>query len=75
LPKSALVEKFEFEPRLAEVRCWKVRLKSEAMGHQDGNEKIRSLQLVIGKFDLFATMVRDRLAARIGRRSETSFAF
>ena len=38
------------------------RLEAEAKAQQDADEQVRSLQLVIGKLDLFAAMVHDRLA-------------
>ncbi|MFL5530424.1 MAG: recombinase family protein [Gemmatimonadales bacterium] len=51
---EGLIEKPEFEPRLAELRRRTARLEAD--------EQVRSLHLVIGKLDLFATMVHDRLA-------------
>jgi hypothetical protein len=38
------------------------RLEAEAKAQQEADEQVRSLHLVIGKLDLFATMVHDRLA-------------
>ncbi len=59
---EGLIEKPEFEPRLAELRRRIARLETEAKAHQEAEDQIRSLHLIIGKLDLFATMVRDRLA-------------
>jgi site-specific DNA recombinase len=59
---EGLIEKPEFEPRLAALRRRTVRLEAEAKAHQKADEQVRSLHLVIGKLDLFATMVHDRLA-------------
>ena len=59
---EGLTEKPEFEPRLAALRRRTARLEAEAKVQQEVDEQVRSLHLVIGKLDLFATMVRDRLA-------------
>ena len=59
---EGLIEKTEFEPRLAALRRRTARLEAEAKVQQEVDEQVRSLHLVIGKLDLFATMVRDRLA-------------
>ena len=59
---EGLIEKPEFEPRLAALRRRTARLEAEAKVQQEVDEQVRSLHLVIGKLDLFATMVRDRLA-------------
>lgn len=59
---EGLIEKPEFEPRLAELRRRTARLEAEAQAQQEAAEQVRSLHLVIGKLDLFATMVHDRLA-------------
>lgn len=59
---EGLIEKPEFEPRLAALRRRTARLEAEAKAHQEADEQVRSLHLVIGKLDLFATMVHDRLA-------------
>jgi site-specific DNA recombinase len=59
---EGLIEKPEFEPRLAELRRRLARFEAEASEQQTTEEQVRSLQRVIGKLDLFATMVRDRLA-------------
>ena len=59
---EGLIEKPEFEPRMAELRRRTARLEAEAKAQQEADEQVRSLQLVIGKLDLFAAMVRDRLA-------------
>jgi site-specific DNA recombinase len=58
---EGLIEKPEFEPRIAELRRRLTRLEAEASEHQAAEEQARSLQRVIGKLDLFAAMVRDRL--------------
>ena len=59
---EGLIEKPEFEPRLAELRRRTIRLEAEAKAQQEADDQIRSLHLVIGKLDLFAAMVHDRLA-------------
>jgi len=59
---EGLIEKPEFEPRIAELRRRLARLEAEASEQQAAEEQVRSLQRVIGQLDLFATMVRDRLA-------------
>src|SRR3954447_9770145 len=60
---EGLIEKHEFEPRIAELRSRAARLEAEAETLRAAEEQARSLQLVIGKLGLFATMVRDRLEA------------
>jgi site-specific DNA recombinase len=60
---EGLIDKPEFEPRLAALRRRTARLEAEAKAHQEADDQIRSLHLVIGKLDLFATMVRDRLTS------------
>jgi site-specific DNA recombinase len=60
---EGLIEKPEFEPRLAALRRRIARLETEAKAHQEADEQVRSLHLVIGKLDLFAAMVRERLEA------------
>jgi site-specific DNA recombinase len=60
---EGLIEKPEFEPRIAERRSRAARLEAEAGALQVAEEQARSLQLVIGKLGLFAEMVRDRLEA------------
>jgi site-specific DNA recombinase len=57
-----LIDKSEFEPRLAELRRRTARLEAEAKAQQEADEQIRSLHLVIGKLELFAAMMRERLA-------------
>ena len=59
---EGLIEKPEFEPRIAELRRRAARLEAEAKAQQAAEEQVRSLQRVIGKSDLFAAMVHDRLA-------------
>src|SRR6185437_7662038 len=63
---EGLIEKPEFEPRIAELRRRLTRLEAEASEHQAAEEQARSLQRVIGKLDLFAAMVRDRLGTADG---------
>ena len=58
---EGLIEKPEFEPRIAELRRRLTRLEAQASEQQLAEEQARSLQRVIGKLDLFAAMVRDRL--------------
>ena len=60
---EGLIEKPEFEPRIAELRSRAARLEAEAEALRAAEEQAHSLQLVIGKLGLFATMVRDRLEA------------
>lgn len=60
---EGLIEKPEFEPRLAELRRRTARLEAEAKAQQEADEQVRSLHLIIGKLDLFAAMVRDRLGS------------
>ena len=60
---EGLIEKAEFEPRIAELRQRAARLEAEAGELQVAEEQAHSLQLVIGKLDLFAAMMRDRLEA------------
>ena len=60
---EGVIEKAEFEPRIAELRRRAARLEAEAGELQVAEEQAHSLQLVIGKLDLFAAMMRDRLEA------------
>ena len=60
---EGLIEKPEFEPRLTELRRRTARLEAEAKAQREAAEQIRSLQLVVGKLELFAEMVHDRLAS------------
>lgn len=59
---EGLIDKSEFEPRLTALRHRTARLEAEAKAQQEADEQVRSLHLVIGKLDLFAAMVRERLA-------------
>ena len=59
---EGLIDKPEFEPRLATLRRRTARLEAEAKAQQEADEQVRSLHLVVGKLDLFAAMVHDRLA-------------
>ena len=58
---EGVISKAEFEPRLAGMRQRVAKLEAEAAALQDTAEQARSLQLVIGKLEIFATLVRDRL--------------
>ena len=58
---EGVISKAEFEPRLAGMRQRVAKLEAEAAALQDTAEQARSLQLVIGKLETFATLVRDRL--------------
>ena len=60
---EGLIEKAEFQPRIAELRARAARLEAEAGALRAAEEQARSLQLVISKLGLFATTVRDRLEA------------
>jgi site-specific DNA recombinase len=59
---EGLIEKPEFEPRIADLRRRAARLEAEVNAQQAAEEQVRSLQRVIGQLDLFAAMVHDRLA-------------
>jgi len=56
-----VISKAEFEPRLAGLRRRFAKLEAEATTLQDTAEQARSLRLELGKLELFATLVRDRL--------------
>jgi site-specific DNA recombinase len=58
---EGVINKREFEPRLAGLRRRVAKLEAEATTFQDAAEQARSLQLVIGKLEMFAALVRDRL--------------
>jgi site-specific DNA recombinase len=58
---EGVISKMEFEPRLAGLRQRIAELEAEAAVLHDTAEQARSLQLVIGKLEIFATMIRDRL--------------
>ena len=58
---EGVIGKAEFEPRLAGLRRRIAELEAEATALRDAAEQARSLQLVIGKLEIFAAMVRDRL--------------
>ena len=60
---EGLIEKDEFEPRIAELRRRAARLEAEAGALRAAEEQAHSLQLVVGRLGLFADMVRDRLEA------------
>ena len=59
---EGLIEKSEFEPRIADLRRRAARLEADIRDQQAAEEQVRSLQRVIGNLELFATMVHDRLA-------------
>jgi len=59
---EGLIDKPEFEPRIADLRRRAARLEAEVNAQQAAEEQVRSLQRVIGQLDLFAAMVHDRLA-------------
>jgi site-specific DNA recombinase len=58
---EGLIAKHEFEPRIAEVRRRIARLDAQTAALRRAEEQTRSLQLVIGKLNVFAEMVHDRL--------------
>ena len=58
---EGVISKAEFEPRLAGLRRRTAELEAEVAALRDAAEQARSLQLVIGKLETYATMVRDRL--------------
>ena len=58
---EGVISKAEFEPRLAGLRRRIAGFEAEVAALRDTAEQARSLQLVIGKLEIFATMVRDRL--------------
>ncbi|HSH81276.1 MAG TPA: recombinase family protein, partial [Herpetosiphonaceae bacterium] len=58
---EGLIEKPEFEPRIADLRRRAARLEAEVRDQQAAEEQVRSLQRVIGKLELFAAMVHERL--------------
>jgi site-specific DNA recombinase len=58
---EGVISKAEFEPRLAGMRQRVAKLEAEATALQNAAEQEHSLQLVIGKLETFATLVRDQL--------------
>jgi site-specific DNA recombinase len=60
---EGIIDKAEFEPRLAALRWRVAKLEAEAAALRDAAEQIRSLQLVIGKLETFAGMIGERLEA------------
>jgi site-specific DNA recombinase len=58
---EGVISKAEFEPRLAGLRRRIAELEAEAAALRDAAEQARSLQLVVGKLEAFAALVRDRL--------------
>src|SRR3712207_4541581 len=58
---EGVISKAEFEPRLAGLRQRIAMLEAEAATLQDAAEQARSLQLVVGKLETFAALVRGQL--------------
>ena len=58
---EGVISKAEFEPRLAGLRRRVAKLEADAAALQDAAEQAHSLQLVVGKLETFAVLVRDRL--------------
>src|SRR3954470_8977254 len=59
---EGIIDKAELEPRLASLRRRAGELEAEAAALRDAAARTRSLQLVIGRLESLAGMVRDRLA-------------
>jgi site-specific DNA recombinase len=58
---EGVISKAEFEPRLAGLRQRVAALEAEAAARNNAAEQTRSLHLVIGKLETFASLVRERL--------------
>jgi len=58
---DGVISQAEFEPRLAGMRQRLTGLEAEATALQNAAEQTHSLQLVIGKLETFAALVRDQL--------------
>ena len=58
---EGVISQAEFEPRLAGMRQRVAKLEAEATALQNAAEQAHSLQLVIGKLETFAALVRDQL--------------
>ena len=58
---EGVISKAEFEPRLAGLRRRVAKLEADAAALQDAAEQAHSLQLIVGKLETFAALVRDRL--------------
>ena len=58
---EGVISKAEFEPRLAGMRQRVAKLEAEATMLQNVAEQARSLQLVVGKLETFAALVRGQL--------------
>ncbi len=56
-----VISKAEFEPRRAGMRQRVAKLEAEATALQNAAEQEHSLQLVIGKLETFAILVRDQV--------------
>src|SRR3954452_3221032 len=59
---EGIIDKAELGPRLAALRQRAGKLEAEAAALRDAAARTRSLQLVIGRLESFAGVVRDRLA-------------
>lgn len=58
---ESVISKAEFEPRLAGMRQRVAKLEAEATALQNAAEQAHSFQLVVGKLETFAALVRDQL--------------
>ncbi|MFL5332191.1 MAG: recombinase family protein [Geminicoccaceae bacterium] len=58
---EGVISKAEFEPRLTGLRQRVAKLEAEAVALQHAAEQARSLQLVVGKLETFAALVRGQL--------------
>jgi site-specific DNA recombinase len=58
---EGIIDKAEFEPRIAELRQRVAQLEGQAAMLTTAAEQTRSLHLVIGKLETFATLIGDRL--------------
>jgi site-specific DNA recombinase len=58
---EGVISKAEFEPRIVGLRQRTAKLEAEAAALLDSAEQARSLQLIIGNLETFATMLQDRL--------------
>jgi len=58
---EGVIGKAEFEPRLAGLRQRVAKLEAEAAALRDSAEQARSLHLIIGKLEAFASLVQDQL--------------
>ena len=58
---EGVISKAEFEPRRAGLRRRVTKLEADAAALRGAAEQAHSLQLVVGKLETFAALVRDRL--------------